>query len=145
MADTWKTISPEGVRAFAYGATTVLLIWLVAEGYLQPAMNLLMILGLSPLFSKSIFIGTIIFLLLIIIFYGLHGMFFTSLMMMHMPWVTNPDKFLFFFWLWITAIISCIFNVFEVNVLYQFLSLFFVFLIPSLYLGIKIQKVGGNE
>ena len=55
MADTWKTISPEGVRAFAYGATTVLLIWLVAEGYLQPAMNLLMILGLSPLFSKSIF------------------------------------------------------------------------------------------
>ena len=43
-------------------------------------------------------------------------------------------RFLVFFWLWAIAIASCILNVFEVNVLYQFLILFFVFLIPSLFL-----------
>tara|TARA_B100001750_G_C15471244_1_gene579915 strand:- start:145 stop:582 length:438 start_codon:yes stop_codon:yes gene_type:complete len=145
MADPWKSISPEGVRAFTNGVGATLLIWLLAEGHLEPVMSLLVAIGLSPAFSKAIFISTIIFILVVILFFGLHGKMFTTLMLEHMPWVKNPDRFLVFFWLWAIAIASCILNVFEVNVLYQFVILFFVFLIPSLFLGIKIQKVGGND
>ena len=79
------------------------------------------------------------------IFYGLHGKFFTSLMMEHMTWVKNPDRYLLFFWLWLIAIISCILNVFETNILIQFTWLFFILIIPSLFLGVWIQKQGGND
>ena len=41
MADPWKSISPEGVRAFTNGVGATLLIWLLAEGHLEPVMSLL--------------------------------------------------------------------------------------------------------
>ena len=34
MGDPWKSISPEGVRAFTHGVLSTLLIWLWAEDYL---------------------------------------------------------------------------------------------------------------
>ena len=34
MGDPWKSISPEGVRAFTYGVLTALLVWLWTEDYL---------------------------------------------------------------------------------------------------------------
>jgi hypothetical protein len=101
-------------------------------------------LGASVIFAKSIFISTVIFLLVISIFYGLHGRMFTTLMLEHMPWVKNPDKYLLFFYIWANLIAACILNVFGLNILLQFLSLFVVFLFPSLMLGIGIQKKGGN-
>ena len=103
-----------------------------------------MMLGLSALLAKSVFISTIIFLLVITIFYGLHGKIFTTLMLEHMPWVKNPDKYLLFCFIWVNLIAACLLNVFDLNILFQFLSLFVVFLFPSLMLGIRIQKKGGN-
>ena len=35
MGDPWKSISPEGVRAFTYGSLSVLLIWAFTENYLS--------------------------------------------------------------------------------------------------------------
>ena len=103
-----------------------------------------MMIGLSTLLAKSIFISTVIFLLVITIFYGLHGKIFTTLILEHMTWVKNPDKYLTFFFVWINLIAACFLNVLEVNIFFQFVSLFVVFLFPSLILGIKIQKKGGN-
>ena len=65
-------------------------------------------------------------------------------MLEHMPWVKNPDKYLLFFYIWVNLIAACLLNVFDLNILFQFLSLFVVFLFPSLMLGIGIQKKGGN-
>ena len=106
--------------------------------------HILLMLGVSVIFAKSIFISTIIFLVVVAIFYGLHGRMFTTLMLEHMPWVKNPDKYLIFFFIWVNLIAACLLIVFDLNKLLQFLTLFVVFLFPSLMLGIGIQKKGGN-
>ena len=144
MGDPWKSITVESVRAFTYGSLSVLLVWFSIEGYLSIFTDILMMLSLSALLAKSIFISTVIFLLVVSIFYGLHGRMFTTLMLEHMPWVKNPDKYLIFFYIWVNLIAACLLNVFDLNILFQFLSLFVVFLFPSLMLGIGIQKKGGN-
>ena len=144
MGDPWKSINAEGVRAFTYGSLSVLLVWFSTAGYLSMFTDILLMLGVSVIFAKSIFISTVIFLLVITIFYGLHGKIFTTLMLEHMPWVKNPDKYLIFFFIWVNLIAACLLNVFDLNILFQFLSLFVVFLFPSLILGIGIQKKGGN-
>ena len=134
MGDPWKSINEEGVRAFTYGSLSVMLVWFSTAGYLS----------ISALLAKSIFISTVIFLLVITIFYGLHGKIFTTLILEHMTWVKNPDKYLIFFFIWLNLIAACLLNVFELNKFFQFVSLFVVFLFPSLILGIGIQKKGGN-
>ena len=101
MGDPWKSISPEGVRAFTYGVLTALLVWLWTEDYLLMINNTLVMLGLSSLLATSIVISTVISLLIILILYGLHGKLPTTLMLQHMTWVKNPDRFLFFFYIWI--------------------------------------------
>ena len=100
--------------------------------------------GLTPLMATSIMASTVISLLLIMIMYGLHGKMPTTLMLQHMTWVKNPDKFLIFFYLWINFIAAGLLNVLELNTFYQFVSLFVIFLLPSLILGLGIQKKGGN-
>ena len=144
MGDPWKSISPEGVRAFTYGVLSTLLVWLWAEGYLSIINNVLTMLGTSSLLATSIVISTVISLLIILILYGLHGKMPTTLMLQHMTWVKNPDKFLIFFYIWINLIAAGLLNVLDLNKLYQFLALFVIFLLPSLILGLRIQKKGGN-
>ena len=144
MADPWKSITVESVRAFTYGSLSVLLVWFSTAGYLSIFTDILLMLGVSVIFAKSVFISTIIFLVVVAIFYGLHGRMFTTLMLEHMPWVKNPNNYLLFFYIWVNLIAACLLNVFDLNILFQFLSLFVVFLFPSLMLGIRIQKKGGN-
>ena len=144
MGDPWKSISPEGVRAFTYGVLSTLLIWLFAEDYLQVVNNMLMMLGVSSLLATSILISTVSSLLIILILYGLHGKLPTTLMLQHMTWVQNPDKFLLFFYIWINLIAAGLLNVLGLNTFYQFVALFVIFLLPSLILGLRIQKKGGN-
>lgn len=144
MGDPWKSISPEGVRAFTYGVLSTLLIWLYIEDYLLILNNMLVMLGLSSLFATSIVISTVISLLIILILYGLHGKLPTTLMLQHMTWVQNPDRFLLFFYIWINLIAAGLLNVPDLNRFHQFVLLFVIFLLPSLILGLRIQKKGGN-
>ena len=144
MGDPWKSISAEGVRAFSYGAYSVILVWLWSEGYLLFINNLLVSLGISSLLAKSIVVSTVISVLITTLLYGLHGRMPTTLMLQHMTWVKNPDKFLLFFYIWINFISAALLNVMGLNTFYQFMSLFVIFLTPSLILGISIQKKGGN-
>ena len=144
MGDPWKSISAEGVRAFSYGAYSVILIWLWSEDYLSFAHNMLISIGASALLAKSILVSTIISILLVTVLYGLHGKLPTKLMLEHMTWVKNPDKFLLFFYIWINFISAALMNVMGFNIFYQFLSLFVIFLTPSFILGLSIQKRGGN-
>ncbi|MBT5640038.1 MAG: hypothetical protein HOJ38_00395 [Rhodobiaceae bacterium] len=144
MGDPWKSISAEGVRAFSYGAYSVILVWLWSEGYLLFINNLLVSLGISSLLAKSIVVSTVISVLITTVLYGLHGRMPTTLMLQHMTWVKNPDKFLLFFYIWINFISAALLNVMGLNTFYQFMSLFVIFLTPSLILGISIQKKGGN-
>ena len=144
MGDPWKSISPEGVRAFTYGSLSVLLIWAFTENYLSFVNNSLIMIGMSSLLAQSFMISTFVAVLIIFIMYGLHGKLPTTLMLQHMPWVKNPDRFLFFFYVWINLIAAGLLNVLDLNKLYYFMSLFFIFLLPSLILGLRIQKKGGN-
>ena len=144
MGDPWKSISAEGVRAFSYGSYSVILVWLWSEGYLSFANNMLISVGASALLAKSILVSTIISILIVTVLYGLHGKLPTTLMLEHMTWVKNPDKFLLFFYIWINFIFAALLNVMGLNTLYQFASLFIIFLTPSLILGLSIQKRGGN-
>ena len=144
MGDPWKSISPEGVRAFSYGVYSVALVWLWSEGYLLFLNNLLITVGTSVLLAKSILVSTVISILLVLVLYGLHGKLPTTLMLQHMTWVKNPDKFLLFFYIWINFISASLLNVMDLNILYQFISIFVIFLTPSLILGLSIQKRGGN-
>lgn len=144
MGDPWKSISPEGVRAFTYGVLSTLLIWLWAEDYLLIINNMLVMVGASDLLATSVVISTVISLLIILILYGLHGKLPTTLMLQHMTWVKNPDKFLLFFYIWINLIAAGLLNVMDLNKFHQFVSLFIIFLLPSLILGLRIQKKGGN-
>jgi len=144
MGDPWKSISAEGVRAFSYGGYSVILVWLWSEGYLLFINNLLVSLGISSLLAKSIVVSTVISVLITTVLYGLHGRMPTTLMLQHMTWVKNPDKFLLFFYIWINVISAALLHVMGLNTFYQFMSLFVIFLTPSLILGISIQKKGGN-
>ena len=67
MGDPWKSISPEGVRAFTYGSLSVLLLWGYGENYLLPVNDILMMLGISDLLAKSLMISSVIFILIIFI------------------------------------------------------------------------------
>ena len=144
MGDPWKSISPEGVRAFSYGAYSVILVWLWSGGSLLFINNFLISLGASELLAKSVLVSTVISILITTVLYGLHGRLPTTLMLQHMEWVKNPDKFLLFFYIWINFISAALLNVMGLNIFYQFISLFVIFLTPSLILGISIQKRGGN-
>jgi hypothetical protein len=144
MGDPWKSISPEGVRAFSYGAYSVILLWLWSGGSLLFINNFLISLGASELLAKSVLVSTVISILITTVLYGLHGRLPTTLMLQHMEWVKNPDKFLLFFYIWINLISAALLNVMGLNALYQFASLFVIFLTPSLILGLSIQKRGGN-
>ena len=144
MGDPWKSISPEGVRAFSYGAYSVILLWLWSGGSLLFINNFLISLGASELLAKSVLVSTVISILITTVLYGLHGRLPTTLMLQHMEWVKNPDKFLLFFYIWINFISAALLNVMGLNTLYQFASLFVIFLTPSLILGLSIQKRGGN-
>ena len=144
MGDPWKSISPEGVRAFSYGAYSVILVWLWSGGSLLFINNFLISLGASELLAKSVLVSTVISILITTVLYGLHGRLPTTLMLQHMEWVKNPDKFLLFFYIWINFISAALLNVMGLNTLYQFASLFVIFLTPSLILGLSIQKRGGN-
>ena len=144
MGDPWKSISAEGVRAFSYGAYSVILLWLWSAGSLLFVNNLLISLGSSELLAKSVVVSTVISILITTVLYGLHGRLPTTLMLQHMTWVKSPDKFLLFFYIWINLIVAALLNVMGLNTLYQFASLFIIFLTPSLILGLSIQKRGGN-
>ena len=99
MGDPWKSISAEGVRAFSYGAYSVILVWLWSEGYLSFVNNMLISVGASALLAKSILVSTVVSILMVTTLYGLHGKLPTTLMLQHMTWVKNPDKFLLFFYI----------------------------------------------
>ncbi len=66
-------------------------------------------------------------------------------MLEHMPWVINPDKFLLFFWFWINLIVAGVLNIFEVNMWWYFVNLFFYALFPSLFFGTRVQEVHGSH
>ena len=130
-------------RATKYAIFTLVLIWLVWEGYFQFLVTALGIIGIFPALANSLITGTVIFVIFITVYYGLHGKYFTTLMLEHMPWVISPDKFLPFFWLWINAITAGVLNVFDVNAFWYFVDLFFIFLLPSLFIGTKVQEKHG--
>ncbi len=130
-------------RATKFAIISILLIWLVWEGYLSFLIVPLGMIGIFPALANSLIVGTVIFLTFITVYYGLHGKYFTTLMLEHMPWVIAPDKFLPFFWIWINAIMAGLLNVFEVNAFWYFVDLFFIFLLPSLFIGTKVQEKHG--
>tara|TARA_Y100000768_G_scaffold337240_1_gene279292 strand:- start:5155 stop:5817 length:663 start_codon:yes stop_codon:yes gene_type:complete len=130
-------------RATKYAIITLILIWLVWEGYFEFLVTALGVIGIFPALAKSLITGSVIFVIFITVYYGLHGKYFTTLMLEHMPWVISPDKFLPFFWLWINAITIGVLNVFDVNAFWYFVDLFFIFLLPSLFIGTKVQEKHG--
>ena len=130
-------------RATKYAILTMLLIWITWEGYLQFIIPIMGMIGIFPSLANSLIIGTVAFTVFITIYYGLHGKYFTTLMLEHMPWVIAPDKFLPFFWLWINAIVAGLLNAFDVNAFWYFVNLFFIFLLPSLFIGTKVQEKHG--
>jgi len=130
-------------RATKFAIISILLIWLAWEGYLSFLIEPLGIIGIFPALAHSLIVGTIIFIVFITVYYGLHGKYFTTLMLEHMPWVIAPDKFLPFFWIWINAIMAGLLNVFDVNAFWYFVDLFFIFLLPSLFIGTKVQEKHG--
>lgn len=130
-------------RATKFSIISILIVWLTWEGYLHFIPNSLEAVGVFLALGESLLIGTVIFVLFITVYYGLHGKYFTTLMLEHMPWVISPDKFLPFFWLWTNAIMAGLLNVFDVNAFWYFVDLFFIFLIPSLFLGTKVQEKHG--
>ena len=130
-------------RATKYAILTMLLIWITWEGYLQFIVPVMGMIGIFPSLANSLIIGTVAFTVFITMYYGLHGKYFTTLMLEHMPWVIAPDKFLPFFWLWINAIVAGLLNAFDVNAFWYFVNLFFIFLLPSLFIGTKVQEKHG--
>ena len=130
-------------RATKYAILTMLLIWITWEGYLQFIVPIMGMVGIFPSLANSLIIGTVAFTVFITMYYGLHGKYFTTLMLEHMPWVIAPDKFLPFFWLWINAIVAGLLNAFDVNAFWYFVNLFFIFLLPSLFIGTKVQEKHG--
>jgi hypothetical protein len=127
-------------RATKYAILTMLLIWITWEGYLQFIIPIMGMIGIFPSLANSLIIGTVAFTVFITMYYGLHGKYFTTLMLEHMPWVIAPDKFLPFFWLWINAIVAGLLNAFDVNAFWYFVNLFFIFLLPSLFIGTESSR-----
>ena len=122
---------------------SIVLLWFSTAGYLNFIPEILIQIGIFSNLAYSLFVGTIFFVLIFSISYGLHGKYFTTLMLEHMPWVINPDKYLLFFWIWINLITAGILNIFELNMLWYFVHLFFYFLFPSLFFGTRIQEKHG--
>ena len=79
-------------RATKYAILTMLLIWVTWEGYLQFIIPILGMIGIFPSLANSLIVGTVAFTVFITMYYGLHGKYFTTLMLEHMPWVISPDK-----------------------------------------------------
>ncbi len=132
-------------RASIQAVLTILLIWFSTVGHLSFIPELLMMIGIFENLANSLLVGTTIFLLVITIFYGLHGKVFTTLMLEHMPWVIEPNKFLPFFWFWINLLTAGFLNIFEVNMWWYFVDLFFYALFPSLFFGTRVQQIHGRH
>ena len=131
------SFNPIEKRAAIQGMATTLIVWFSTMGYLNFIPETLIQIGIFSNLAYSLLVGSVIFFLFITIFHGLHGKYFTTLMLEHMPWVIKPDKFLFFFWFWI--------NLFEVNMWWYFVDLFFYALFPSLFLGVNVQEIHGSH
>ena len=131
------------IRSTKQAIFSVALLWFSTAGYLNFIPEILIQIGIFSNLAHSLFVGTVFFVLIFSISYGLHGKYFTTLMLEHMPWVINPDKYLLFFWAWINLITAGILNIFELNMLWVFVNLFFYFLIPSLFFGTRIQEKHG--
>jgi len=132
-------------RAAIQAVVSTLILWFSTSGYLNFLPEFLINVGVFENLAYSLFVGTIIFILFLTVFHGLHGKYFTTLMLEHMPWVINPDKFLLFFWFWINLIIAGVLNIFEVNMWWYFVNLFFYALFPSLFFGTRVQEVHGSH
>ena len=132
-------------RATMQAILSTIIIWFSTIGYLNFIPNFLIQMDLFSNLAYSLLVGTVIFTLFLTIFHGLHGKYFTTLMLEHMPWVIKPDKFLLFFWFWINLITSGVLNIFEVNMWWYFVDLFFYMLFPSLFFGTRIQKIHGSH
>ena len=83
-------------RATKYAILTMLLIWVTWEGYLQFIIPILGMIGIFPSLANSLIVGTVAFTVFITIYYGLHGKYFTTLMLEHMPWVISQTNFCLF-------------------------------------------------
>jgi hypothetical protein len=79
-------------RATKYAILTMLLIWITWEGYLQFIIPIMGMIGIFPALANSLIIGTVAFTVFITMYYGLHGKYFTTLMLEHMPWVIAPSN-----------------------------------------------------
>ncbi len=132
-------------RSSIQAVVSTMILWFSTAGYMNFIPEFLISVGIFENLAYSLFVGTIIFVLFLTVFYGLHGKYFTTLMLEHMPWVINPDKFLLFFWFWINLIVAGVLNIFEVNMWWYFVNLFFYALFPSLFFGTRVQEVHGSH
>ena len=132
-------------RSSIQAIVSTLILWFSTAGYLNFVPEVLISVGIFENLAYSLLVGTIIFVLFLTVFHGLHGKYFTTLMLEHMPWVINPDKFLLFFWFWINLIVAGVLNIFEVNMWWYFVNLFFYALFPSLFFGTRVQEVHGSH
>ncbi len=132
-------------RSSIQAIVSTLILWFSTAGYLNFLPEFLISVGVFENLAYSLLVGTIIFVLFLTVFHGLHGKYFTTLMLEHMPWVINPDKFLLFFWFWINLIVAGVLNIFEVNMWWYFVNLFFYALFPSLFFGTRVQEVHGSH
>ena len=132
-------------RSSIQAIVSTLILWFSTAGYLNFVPEFLISVGIFENLAYSLLVGTIIFVLFLTVFHGLHGKYFTTLMLEHMPWVINPDKFLLFFWFWINLIVAGVLNIFEVNMWWYFVNLFFYALFPSLFFGTRVQEVHGSH
>jgi len=139
------SFNPIEKRAAIQGMATTLIVWFSTMGYLNFIPETLIQIGIFSNLAYSLLVGSVIFFLFITIFHGLHGKYFTTLMLEHMPWVIKPDKFLFFFWFWINLITAGLLNIFEVNMWWYFVDLFFYALFPSLFLGVNVHVFHGSH
>ena len=132
-------------RSSIQAIVSTLILWFSTAGYLNFVPEFLISVGIFENLAYSLLVGTVIFVLFLTVFHGLHGKYFTTLMLEHMPWVINPDKFLLFFWFWINLIVAGVLNIFEVNMWWYFVNLFFYALFPSLFFGTRVQEVHGSH
>ena len=132
-------------RATIQAVASTLILWFSTAGYLNIIPEILIKIGIFSNLAHSLLVGSVIFTLFITIFHGLHGKYFTTLMLEHMPWVIKPDRFLFFFWFWINLITAGLLNIFEVNMWWYFVNLFFYALFPSLFFGVRVQEIHGTH
>ena len=132
-------------RSTLQAILSTVILWFATSGYLNFIPEFMITLGIFENLAYSLLVGTTIFVLFLTVFHGLHGKYFTTLMLEHMPWVINPDRFLLFFWFWINLITAGILNIFEVNMWWYFVNLFFYALFPSLFFGTRVQELHGSH